>query len=95
MTFVFDENLSPRHASRLRDLGFDAVAIAEVGLSGAADPAVRAFAIDTGRVLITMDADFANVVRYPAVDRLLAKLGAENLSGKLVVADQDKIRVRG
>jgi predicted nuclease of predicted toxin-antitoxin system len=117
VTFIFDENLSPRHASRLRDLGFDAVAIAEVGLSGAADPAVRAFAIDTGRVLITMDADFANVVRYPAVgtpgvvwlrlhppteasiaaavDRVLAKLGAENLSGKLVVVDQDKIRVRG
>lgn len=117
MTFVFDENLSLRHASRLRKLGYDAVAISEVGLSGASDPDVRSFAVDTGRVLITMDADFANILRYPAsetpgviwlrlhppteasiaaaVDRALAKLGAENLSGKLVVVDQDKIRVRG
>ena len=117
MTFVFDENLSPRHASRLRMLGYDAVAISEVGLSGASDSLVRSFAVSAGRVLITMDADFGNVLRYPAagtpgvvwlrlhpptekgiaaaVDRVLQRLGTENLTGKLVVVDEDKIRVRG
>jgi len=117
VTFLFDENLSPRHASRLRVLGYDAAAISEVGFSGASDSTVRSFAISAGRVLVTMDADFGNVLRYPAagtpgvvwlrlhppteagiaaaLDRVLEKLGAENISGKLVVVDEDKIRVRG
>lgn len=117
MTFLFDENLSPRHAGRLRSLGYDAIAVSEAGLSGASDPLVRSFAIETGRVLVTMDADFGNILRYPAAEtpgviwlrlhppteaaitaavaRVLEKLGAQNLTGKLVVVDEDKIRVRG
>ena len=98
-------------------LGYDAVAVSEVGLSGASDTTVRLFAMSEGRVLITMDADFGNVLRYPAVgtpgvvwlrlhppteagivaavDRVLERLGAASLAGKLVVVDEDKIRVRG
>jgi hypothetical protein len=30
-----------------------------------------------------------------ALDRVVEKLGKEDLSGKLVVVDEDKIRVRG
>jgi hypothetical protein len=30
-----------------------------------------------------------------AMDRVLEKLGKEDLTGKLVVVDEDKIRVRG
>ena len=37
----------------------------EIGLSGADDPDVRAVAIEQGRILVTLDADFANVLRYP------------------------------
>jgi predicted nuclease of predicted toxin-antitoxin system len=62
---LLDENLSPLPASTLRKLGHDAVAVAECGLSGADDSAVRAFAIEGGRILVTLDADFANVLRYP------------------------------
>jgi predicted nuclease of predicted toxin-antitoxin system len=69
------------------------------------------------RILVTLDADFGNIVRYPpqrtpgiiwlrlhppteakikqALDRCLAKLGEQDLAGKLVVVDEDKIRVRG
>ena len=36
-----------------------------MGLSGADDPVVRTFAIETGRILVTLDGDFANVLRYP------------------------------
>lgn len=88
-----------------------------MNLSGASDPTVRAAAIAEGRVLVTLDADFGNVVRYPpietpgviwlrlhppaeeaireAIDRCLNKLGKNDLAGKLVVVDADKIRVRG
>lgn len=117
MTFLLDENLSPRHASRLRTLGCDAVAVSDLGLSGARDSTIRSLAVSFGRILVTMDADFGNILRYPvegtpgviwlrlhppteagialALDRVLEKLGRENLAAKLVVVDEDKIRVRG
>ena len=68
MKLLLDENLSPLHARTLRDLGHDAVSVSESGLSGADDPTVRAFAVRNGRVLVTLDADFANVVRYSPSD---------------------------
>lgn len=93
------------------------MAVLDLGLSGASDSTIRASAVSTGRVLITMDADFGNILRYPveqtpgvvwlrlhppseagiasALDRVLGKLGREDLTGKLVIVDEDKIRVRG
>lgn len=65
MKFFLDENLSSQHAIELRSDGFDAVAVAEVGLSGAADEQILHFAVSAGRVLVTLDADFANVIRFP------------------------------
>jgi predicted nuclease of predicted toxin-antitoxin system len=72
---LLDENLSPLHARTLRELGHDAVSVVESGLSGADDSVVRAFAIQSGRILVTLDADSANVLRYspsnsPGVIRL-------------------------
>ena len=66
MKLFLDENLSPKHASELRTAGHDAVAVLEVGLSGAPDAQVLQFAVANGRVLVTLDADFANVVRFSA-----------------------------
>lgn len=65
MKLFLDENLSPQHASALRAEGYDAIAVLEVGLSGAADAEVLRFAVENGRVLVTLDADFANVMRFP------------------------------
>jgi predicted nuclease of predicted toxin-antitoxin system len=62
---LLDENLSPLHARTLHELGHDAVSVVELGLSGANDSVVRASAIQAGRILVTLDADFANVLRYP------------------------------
>ena len=65
MKFLLDENLSPLHARTLRGLGHEAVSVAELSLSGEDDSVVRASAIEGGRILVTLDADFANVLRYP------------------------------
>ena len=46
-------------------MGHDAVSVVEIGLSGASDEEVRAAAIAEQRVLLTLDADFANMLRYP------------------------------
>lgn len=65
MKFLVDENLSPLHARTLRALGYDAVSVVELGLSGADDSRVRDVAIEQDRILVTLDADFANIVRFP------------------------------
>jgi predicted nuclease of predicted toxin-antitoxin system len=62
---LLDENLSPLHASGLRISGHVAVSVVDCGLAGADDPAVRTAAVQSGRILVTLDADFANVLRYP------------------------------
>ncbi len=49
----------------VRGMGHEAVSVVELGLSGADDEEVRAAAIADQRVLLTLDADFANVLRYP------------------------------
>lgn len=68
MKFLLDENLSPLHAHTLRAMGHDAVSVFELGLRGVDDPVVRVAAIESGRILVTLDGDFANVLRYPAKD---------------------------
>ena len=65
MKFLLDENLSPLHAQALRVLGHDCVSVVEIGLGGAADSGVRDAAVESGRVLITLDGDFANMLRFP------------------------------
>lgn len=46
-------------------LGHDAVSVVESGLAGTDDATVRQAAIESRRVLITLDGDFANVLRFP------------------------------
>ena len=46
-------------------MGHDAISVVELGLSGADDVVVRPVAIEQDRILVTLDADFANVVRFP------------------------------
>lgn len=65
MKLFLDENLSSQHAVTLRELGFDAISVAEAGLSGVPDTKVREFAVESGRVLVTLDSDFGNILRFP------------------------------
>ena len=48
-----------------REQRHDAIAVLEVGLSGAPDEQVRPFAIAETRVLLPLDVDFANMLRLP------------------------------
>jgi len=59
--FKLDENL-PADAQRLLlDAGFDAMTVFEQGLHGRPDSDVARVCRDEGRVLVTLDLDFANV----------------------------------
>ena len=65
MRFKLDENLSPTIAGLLAEAGHDAATAAEQGLAGAADPDIASVCLDEGRILITLDLDFADVRAYP------------------------------
>ncbi len=58
MRFLIDQNLSRRLAQFLVDAGHDAVHVASLGLSTAADVVVLAHADEESRVLISADTDF-------------------------------------
>ena len=65
MKLLADENISPNSVASLRTLGFDILHIREIGLRGKPDEEVMDYALKEGRVLLTIDSDFADVRKYP------------------------------
>lgn len=65
MKFKVDENLPSEHAEMLRAAGHDATTVAEQKLTGAEDAALMQRCWSEGRILVTLDMDFANVRAYP------------------------------
>jgi predicted nuclease of predicted toxin-antitoxin system len=63
--FLADESLPRAVARALRAAGHDAVDARDVGLRGRPDEEVHARAVAEGRVLLSADLDFANVLRFP------------------------------
>lgn len=64
MKLKLDENLDARLAATLREAGHEAATVAGQGLSGLDDEALFTLCKAEGRVLVTLDLDFANVFRY-------------------------------
>jgi len=60
-----DENLHPEVADLLRSLGHDVKTVWDEGLRGKSDRAVIVACRREGRALVTLDLDFANILRYP------------------------------
>jgi predicted nuclease of predicted toxin-antitoxin system len=60
-----DENLSERHAVAARERGHDATTVLAENLCAASDATVLETARSEGRVLVTMDKDLSNTVRFP------------------------------
>jgi len=60
-----DENLPSTFADQLRGAGLEVCTVPEEGLVGAEDDLVAAAAVSEGRVLVTLDLDFASIVRWP------------------------------
>jgi predicted nuclease of predicted toxin-antitoxin system len=99
--FLIDENLPRSLASHLRDLGFEAADVRDVGLRGHSDPEVLAYAVEQGLVLLSGDLGFASLIRErprPA-GLVLARLPNEwpvwavnELIGKALAGLQDQGR---
>ena len=65
MKFKLDETLGRSAAKLLREAGHDVETVPEEGLSGAADESVLSAATGEERVLLTLDFDFSNPMRFP------------------------------
>jgi len=65
MKFKVDENLPGEAADLLRQAGYDAITVSEQRLSGSPDSDIASVCQNEGRVLITLDTDFADIRAYP------------------------------
>ncbi len=63
--FKIDENLPVEVSHQLLEAGYDAVTVWDEQLHGATDAIISAVCQNEGRILITLDLDFANVQSYP------------------------------
>ena len=68
MKFKIDENLPIEVAEVLLAGGHEADTIHAEHLNGTADSTIAAVCQREGRVLVTLDLDFANVINYPPVE---------------------------
>ena len=86
--FLIDMNLSPGTADWLRSEGHDALHVAEAGCGALSDPEVFAHAASEGRIVVTFDLDFGEIVGLAKVT------GAGVLLLRLRVARPPVIRER-
>ena len=63
--FKLDENLPRDAEALLHGVGFDVETALSENLGGAEDPTILRACRDEGRVLITLDLDFADIRAYP------------------------------
>jgi predicted nuclease of predicted toxin-antitoxin system len=64
LRFLLDEGLSPRVGGLLADAGQDAVHARDLDLRSAADPVILQAAVDSHRVLLTLDTDFGTLLAH-------------------------------
>jgi predicted nuclease of predicted toxin-antitoxin system len=65
MRFKIDENLPIEVAELLRDAGYDAMTVADQGLSGKPDQMIAEVVRAEKRTLVTLDLDFADIRSFP------------------------------
>lgn len=63
--FKLDENLGASIQRLFQGHGHDCLTVWDENLGGADDPDILQAAVKEGRVLVTMDHDFGNVLAYP------------------------------
>lgn len=65
MHIKLDENVDARAARLLAEAGHNAVTVSDQGMRGTADDELFQHCTAEGRLLVTLDKDFSNVLRYP------------------------------
>jgi predicted nuclease of predicted toxin-antitoxin system len=68
MRFLLDANMPRSAAGAVQRLGHEAVDVRDVGLGGADDAQIAAYAKEHSYALVTRDFDFSDVRNYPPAD---------------------------
>jgi predicted nuclease of predicted toxin-antitoxin system len=64
LKFLIDNALSPKLAEGLRQAGYDAVHLRDVGRHDAPDTQVIAIASNAGRIVVSSDMDFPQLIAF-------------------------------
>lgn len=97
MRFLLDENISPRLAPLLVAAGHDALHVREMSLARAPDSVIMDFAGREGRVIVSADADFGDMLAHtnasrPSVVFLRRQQGRRaTLIAALLIANLDAV----
>lgn len=65
MRFKLDENFGNRAIELFREAGYDVATVSEQALGGTPDADLLDVCHEEERVLVTLDLDFSNVLRFP------------------------------
>jgi len=65
MKIKLDENIGRRGFELLTSAGYDVMTVRDQNLEGAPDETLFKVCADEGRILITLDHDFGQVLRFP------------------------------
>ena len=63
--FLLDADMPRSSAAAIRSLGFDVEDVRDLGMRYAKDQEIMDYALDAGRVVITRDLDYGEILRYP------------------------------
>jgi len=63
--FLLDADMPRSSVEAIRSLGFDVADVRDLGMRYAKDQEIIDFALKTGRVVITRDLDYGEILRYP------------------------------
>jgi hypothetical protein len=87
MKIKLDENIGRRGADLLRNAGHDVATVRDQDLQGAGDETLFKVCADEGRVLVTLDHDFGQVLRFPpdrSAGLIILEPGARITTGSLL-----------
>ena len=69
MTFLLDENLPPSLCLKLKNIGFEARHVNDIGFNGTPDFKIAELAAQTGEIILTHDTDFGTILALTGVNK--------------------------
>jgi predicted nuclease of predicted toxin-antitoxin system len=71
MKFLIDNALSPIIAQGLRDAGFEAIHVRDIGMHSASDSSIFKFALQNDQIIVSADTDFGTLLSIGRYSKLL------------------------